>query len=76
MCVSDVLSFMTMDDLRTPLLRLWYLASIYFLWHSFCISDCDDNILCQDSAEGENRYGASPKYEEEPPCVPPEERKE
>ena len=33
-------------------------------------------FFCQDSAEGENRYGASPKYEEEPPCVPPEERKE
>lgn len=77
MCVSDVLSFMTMDDFEDTITPFVVFGKYIFFCGIVSVYQIVMIIFfCQDSAEGENRYGASPKYEEEPPCVPPEERKE
>ena len=77
MCVSDVLSFMTMNDFEDTITPFVVFGKYIFFCGIVSVYQIVMIIFfCQDSAEGENRYGASPKYEEEPPCVPPEERKE
>jgi uncharacterized membrane protein YhaH (DUF805 family) len=77
MCVSDVLSFMTMDDFEDTITPFVVFGKYIFFCGIVSVYQIVMIIFfCQDSVEGENRYGASPKYEEEPPCVPPEERKE